>query len=60
MFLARFETLAINTATDVYNNIAGNEINKAVFLLTVMTADIVSRAFNIIELYKRGVPHFVA
>ena len=42
MFLARFETLAVNTAADVYNNLAGNAINKAVFLLSVMTADIVS------------------
>ena len=54
MFLARLETLAVNTATDVYNNIAGHAINKAVFLLSVMTADIVSigKSFTISELYN--------
>ena len=54
MFLARFETLAVNTATDVYNSIAGIAINKAVFLLSVMTADIVSigKSFTISELYN--------
>ena len=54
MFLARFETLAVNTATDVYNNIACNGINKGVFLLSVTTADIVSigKSFTISELYN--------